>query len=560
VDRHGDEAERREPLTAMNQLLARIWRTIRYLLLRATAPRGKRRKLVLFTGILAIVAWQYGFTRHDAKIDTTYRITAASGMHNDVYFVYFFWYTGLFPVSSTLAYQPCGYRCSPTQESMAPLPGSLSHEAAEAIIKNQPSTLVMDSSWTWYAGDRGKIFLYMLDTWLKGAPWKPSVKPFHRLMFIVSLSSLWFAFWRTRRPGLGALTVLFLGSNPLQIYEVNGNDNVFGWSITTAILLLAIHLPLLTNKRVDRRLAFLWPIGTAILMSTIRTFRSEPMPMLAGALLAYLFVRFAGEMSKREMWLRRGALIVTFFAFFFVGHQFWTRYFLSKHEEASALLTKVGGHPYPGNIRMYHHFWHPVWCGLGDFDKKKGYQWEDTMALAYARPILEQKFHQYVPSAAFFGAPKTFEEYWDGPEGLYKKLPYDIENYNEIIRDKVLSDIKSDPKWYADILYKRADRILTQATPIRLSTRTGFWNVPLLSSKLFLPLLLLALLARAKMAWKLLLFTLPTVTTAMIVYCDRGIPWYGIFHLVMAGIVVMLAYEAARLAVREVKRRRRRAV
>jgi hypothetical protein len=547
VDRHGDEAD--------VNAAARVWRTIRYVLLRATAARGPRKKLVLFAGIVAIIAWQWGFAFHDAKIDDTYRNTAASGMHNDVYFVYFLWYKNLFPVVSTAAYQPCHHQCAPVQESMAP--AALTHAAADAVIKNQPKTLQMDSGWTWYAGDRGKVLLYMLDVWMKGSPWRPSVKPFHRFVWIGGLCGLFFAFWRIRRPWLGGLCVLFIGSDPFQLYEVNARDNVFGWSISTAVILLAIHLPLLTNKRVDRRWAFAYPIVTALMMATIRTFRSEPLPMLAGALLAYMLVHFAGVYSKRETWLRRGALVATFFVFFLLGGTLWNNYFLVKQAEASRVVTAAGGHAYPGNVRLYHHFWHPVWCGLGDFDKKYGYVWDDTRALAYAKPILEQKFHEYVPSA-FFTAPNdgSLSEYWDS-DGVYKKLPYDIENYNEIIRDKVLDDIKHDPKWFADILYKRVERVLTEATPVRLSTRTGWWNVPWISGKYFLPLLVLAFVARAKFATKLLLFTLPSVTTALIVFCDRGIHWYGIFHLFTAAILVMIALEVARLGVAQLRRRQK---
>ncbi|MDB4997011.1 MAG: hypothetical protein JWM74_4443 [Myxococcaceae bacterium] len=549
MDGHGDEAD-----VNVKRVLVRVWRTIRYLLLRATSARGPRRKLVLFAGILAIVAWQWGFALHDAKVDDTYRNTAASGMHNDVYFVYYLWYEGLFPVVSTKSYIPCDHKCAPVQESMAPT--ALTHEAAESLLKTEGRTLQMDSGWTWYAGDRGKVFLYMLDVWLKGAPWKPSVKPFHRFVWIVALCGLFFSFWRARRPWLGALCVLFVGSDPFQLYEVHARENVFGWSITTAVLLLAIHLPLLTSKRIDPRWAFAWPIATALLMSTIRTFRSEPMPMLAGALLAYMFARFTGVRSNRETWLRRGALVATFFAFFFVGHTFWTRFFLAKQAQATQVVTKLGGHPYPGNVRMYHHFWHPVWCGLGDFDKKYGYVWDDTRALAYAKPILENKFHQHVPSPYFSGTAKSLDEYWDA-DGIYKKLPYDIENYNEIIRDKVLDDIKHDPKWFAGIMYKRVERVLTEATPIRISTRTGWLDVPWMTGKLFLPLLVLLFVARAKFASKLLVFTLPSLTTALIVYCDRGIHWYGIFHLFMAAILVMIAVEIARLGYARYRRHAR---
>jgi hypothetical protein len=536
--------------------LQRAWRTFRHILLRATAARGKRRWRVLLVAILAITTWQYGFTAHDAKIDTKYANLASSGVHNDQFFVYFFWYTGLFPVESTLQHDPCVFRCAAKTESWAPAVGGLSHEAAEKFLKTQGNTLVMDSSWTWYAGDRGKIFLFMLDTWLKGDPWRPSMKPMHRLVFIIALSSLFFSFWRLRRPLLGGLAVVFLGSNPFQIFEVNSNDNVFSWVITTAILMLAIHLPMLVGKRMHPRWVFLWPIAAGLMMATIRTVRSEPMPLVASALFAYLVVRFRGKLTSRQTWMRRGALVLTFMAFVFVGHQIWARYFLFKHEEAVATLVKVGGHPYPGNVRLYHHFWHPVWCGLGDFDTTKGYAWDDTKALDYAKPILEKKFHQYVPSPWLVGSPKNLDEYWDA-EGLYKKLPYDIPNYNEIIRDKVLSDIESDPLWYAAILAKRFNRIVNYATPVRLSTRLGWVDLPFLNSRLlFLPFLLLCFAARARFAWRLMVVTLPSVSTPLIVFCDKGLHYYGVFHLFTAAVVVAAAVELARRLVKRVKRAR----
>jgi hypothetical protein len=532
--------------------LRSAWRSTRAFLRRAFAPRGPRRRWVLVVGLLTIVIWQWGFASSRAKIDDTYKLTASSGLHNEQYFVYFYWYTGLFPVASTAAFIPCGYRCTPRQESLAPT--KIEPGAAESLMRSRPETLVMDASWTWYAGDRGKIFLYMLDTWLKGAPWRPSVKPFHRFAFTGSLALLFFALWWVRRPVLGAAAVAFLGSNPFQLYEVNVNENVFGWSITTAILMLAIHVPLLTQRRIDPRIAFAWPIVTALLMATIRTFRSEPIPILAGALLSYAFVHFRGVTSARETWLRRGALLATFFAFFFVGHAFWSRYFVTKHEEARAVLAKIGGHPFPGPIRMYHHFWHPVWCGLGDFDKEKGYEWNDLKALAYAKPILQSEHGQYVPSGTW-DVPRSLDEYWD-EHGIYKKLPYDVPHYSETIRDKVLSDIKSDPGWYASILAKRVKRVIAEATPVRVAGWKKAIDIPGLSAWLFVPLLAMLALARERFAAKLLIFTLPTLTTALVVYSGRGVAYYGIYHLIMAAALVAIAVEGARTGVRAWRRRR----
>ncbi len=79
------------------------WRNVRYLLLRATGPRGRRSTTALVLGLTMIVTWQWGFALHDAKIDSKYQNTAASGMHNEAYFVYFLWYENLFPVASQAA-------------------------------------------------------------------------------------------------------------------------------------------------------------------------------------------------------------------------------------------------------------------------------------------------------------------------------------------------------------------------------------------------------------------------------------------------------------------------
>lgn len=554
-----DESRRDEPTDVrasarfVTAILRRVWRASRLIVARALGARGPRRKLVLLLGLATIIVWQNSFTWQKAKLDDSYRLTASSGMHNEPFFVYFLWYTGLFPVSSTLAHPPCDYRCTPNNESMAP--AALSVDAAERVILTRPDTLVMDSSWTWYAGDRGKIFLFYLDAWLKGVPWKPSVKPMHRLVFIVALGSLFYAFWRERRPLLGALVVLFLGSNPFQLFEVNVNENVFSWNITLAILLLAIHLPLLTQRRVDPRWAYVWPIATAVLMATVRTIRSEPMPMLAAAVGSYLVVRFQGTRNIREVWLRRASLVATFFVVFLLGHAGWTRYFADKHEVARTKLAAIGGHPFPGNVRMYHHFWHPVWCGLGDFDKTHGYVWDDFKALEYAKPILESKFHEYVPSGSWRNAPKNSDEFWDD-QGLYKKLPYDIPHYSDVIRDKVLSDIRREPGWYANILYQRLKRVLFEATPVRLTGWRGWWEVPVAVGKLFLPLAALMIALRSRLGVALLLFTLPTLTTAVLVYSDRGVVWYGVFHLLAAAIVVAIFIELVQTVIRGWRKRR----
>jgi hypothetical protein len=389
--------------------------------------------------------------------------------------------------------------------------------------------------WTWYAGDRGKAYLYLFDAWMKGVPWNPSLKPSSRFAFILSLASLFAAFWWIRRPIFGALIVVFLGSNPFQIYEVYGRDNVFGWSISAAILLLALHVPLLRRWKPDERWAFAWPILVGLFIATLRTVRSEPATLLASAGITYAFV-------TGFSWRRRAALVFALVVSFGIGQAYWGRHFVQQHERAAKAIAAVGGHPFPGKIRLYHHFWHPVWCGLGDYDRKYGYVWKDGLAAAYATPFLEAK-GIYVPQGTFFenGDPR---EYIDPETKIYKKLPYDIPFYNEVIRDKVLGDIKKDPLWYAEILAKRAGRILVEVTPIRATWWGGWLTIPW-SGVPAVAVILLFFTMRSKLLAGTALFTLPTVASAFIVYSGGGMTFYGVYHIIAFGLLVgVLVHQA----------------
>ena len=245
-------------------------------------------------------------------------------------------------------------------------PAPFSESAAKNAFRTAGKNLRMDSTWTWYAGDRGKIHLYFLDAWLKGAPWNPSVRPFNRLCFTLGLTGVFFAAWWTRRPLLGFLVALFVGSSPYQLYEVYARENVHGWTITTALILFAIHLPLLGDQRQRPVRVFAFPMAVGVLMATIRTFRSEPMALMVSAMAMYWLVQGLSRTRRLGM---IGALLLSFW----ITGQAWNRYFVKKHEETRIAVAAVGGHPYPSEIRLYHHFWHPIWCGLGDFDTKYGY-------------------------------------------------------------------------------------------------------------------------------------------------------------------------------------------
>jgi hypothetical protein len=540
-------------LERLRALLRRVdryrpYRLVRVLGAKPLGPQGKRFIGVLVAGILSITVWQEGFGSGGGTLDPSFKITAASGVHYDRYFTYFLYYLNLFPVVST-ANTSCANDTQAGCWDSAGTPADYSYEAAKNVLMRNGKTLQQDLGWTWYAGDRGKIYLYLFDAWLKGAPWNPSPRPASRLGFMFALWALFASMWWVRRPVLGGLLVVFLGSNPFQLFEVHGRDNVFGWNITTAILLLAIHVPLLQKwYRPDKRLVFLWPIGVGLLMATLRTVRSEPMPMLLGAVATYALL--GGFTIKR-----RAAMIAVLAGTFWLTGTAWNAHFLHKQNQAAKIIAQHGGHPYPSDIRLYHHVWHPIWCGLGDFGQKYGYEWNDHAAAAWAKPYLEAR-GVYVPSGFFEGTDPR--EFLDPDTKIYKKLPYDIPYYNDLIRDKILTDIKKDPVWYLGVLAKRIHRIFTMTTPVRISWWTSWWNMPW-HAVLAVPLVLLLAAFRSRFLLGITLFTLPSLTTALVVYSDRGITYYGLFHIVafatLASIAVSHAYYWGARALRNYRTR-----
>jgi hypothetical protein len=81
-----------------------------------------------------------------------------------------------------------------------------------------------------------------------------------------------------------------------------------------------------------------------------------------------------------------------------------------------------------------HPFWHGIWIGLGDFDRSKGYTWDDQAA-----------FDAIVKAG---GTPSTTTYYDPANEAITRKM--------------IWRDVASDPAWMAGILLKRTAATITQ--------------------------------------------------------------------------------------------------
>ena len=494
-------------------------------------PR-RHRAIALLVGLVAIVVWQSTFFRHgypETTLQSPYRLEASAG-HLDWQedFVYFLYYLNLYPIASISTKSP-----------------EYSIEGARRLIAEQGQTLVMDRYWTIRYGELAKTYLYLPHVWLKGKPIRPRMLHANALGFTVALLALFTAFWYVEETTLGAILVVLMGSNPFQVNEVYANNNVFGWPITLTLLVLALHVPLIA-RRLHRFSAIVaLALASGIILGTLRQIRTEPVLVAAAVAGVYLT-------ATQLRWWRRLALVLLLGVTFAATSSGWTAFFEAKYREAYRVVKAAGGDVYDGPRHLHHFFWQALWCGLADFDHKYGYRWSDTRSISYAWPILQHRYNYqpvgYPPLAPDFFHVLTFGTYWDRGR-QYARTPYEIPEYIEIVRNKVLGDIIHDPLWYASILARRLARILAQSTPPSFALGNG-WFVSLPGRPLWGYLAVVAALVllrrRAWFALKLIGFTVPLAGTALLVYSDGGTALYSVAHLVAFAIAAAAAIDTVR--------------
>jgi hypothetical protein len=512
-------------VSAVLDRLARLLTAPRALLRRygRRRPRAKRSLIVLFVALLVIPTWQRRLLSPESVHTDAFATFASTGVHSEPKFFFFLRHLGLYPLMTG-----------------APIREDTTEEARRQLRENGDA-LRVDEGVTFRSGDRGRVYLYWVDQLVHDDALTPSLAWPNALGFWVALCALFTGFWWIRRPALGAMAVLFLGSDPFQLYSSYRQENVFGWSITVALVLMAAHLPLMTSRPTRSRWLYALPVLAGLLLASARTVRSEGTLIAASALFVYLTL-------ARASWKRRLALAATLVGSMSLGTLGYARFFQHKFDESHAAMVAAGGTPYTGPLPIYHEVWHAVFCGLGDYDRKYGYVWDDRVAYAYAYPILTGTYHLELPP----WKPDwyTFDATYDGT-GKYPIFFSETAHYHDIIRDKVVGDITRDPLWYADILAKRTMRILAQTPPIALNAGGG---APLFSTTsaiglVCVPLVALLALMRRWTLLKILLFTAPLSAPALIIYSARGMTNYSTFHYFGAAILLALGARTLRVLV-----------
>ena len=410
-------------------------------------------------------------------------------------FVYFYYYTGHFPLSTLRT------------------GAAYSKSSAIEEIEVNGRDLVMESGHWSRLGEHARIWAFMPDAWLRGSPKNPSVKTFNALLFCLGLFSLFHGLFRMGHIRLAFLLPGMVLCLPFFHYEVFSRQNLFGLQGSVFMLVMGLILPWCVAKKNKWMIHFLLLLVVGFIIGIAAEMRNENIILLMACCVMILL---GHEENIQKRLLYCGLLLL-----FTVGTRNGIQsYFQKKFDQTKILVAQKKGHVYTGKRIRGHQFWHPVFCGLGDFDRKYGYAWKDQVAYQFAIPILRDRYqisYPYHPDSLHFQA------WYDSARLYYIKFD-EIEAYEKIMKEKVLHDIQKDPGWYFNILQKRIFRILHDCLPF---SNAGF---------LFFPAIALLYIRKQRQYLALLLASSLPCAVPLLIHSGLGAtlnPLYGVVSLAM---------------------------
>ncbi len=419
----------------------------------------------------------------------------ASGFAHDKaqHFVYFYYYLNHFPLTTentNLEY---------------------SKEAANQQITDHGDELLMEYEHWSRLGENARIWAYLPDAYLRGSPEHPRITLFNSLFYTISLICVFLGFRRANLPFLGFVLSLIMLLTPFFMFEVYTNQNIFALLPCLFLMTLGVHLKLLLTRNVSLAKYFISALVFGSLIGVLTQMRGEVKIVLVTAILLFL-------VSKVKVWQRLALCFVITLAYWGSNKAVFN-YFESEFQETLQLVEAAGGHPYYGKRIEGHRLWHPIFCGLGDFGSDKGYTWRDYNAYNYAAPILKDKYGIDITDKFHDSAGKYYIRYDE------------IDEYEQIVKDKVLSDIKSDPLWYASILVKRLGAILSTTLPFPYAG----W--------LIFPVMYVLFRRKNWLLLKVLLISLPLSATSLLIHSGKNATYNGMYSILTVAIGVYLLVE-----------------
>lgn len=453
--------------------------------------------IISLNSIIYLTSEKTNFKRIQSRED-------ASGFSHDKAhkFIYFYYYKGYFPLATlnkNLEY---------------------SENAADNEIKENGENLIMEYKHWSRLGENARIFAYLPNAILKSSPEAPSIKLFNALVFTISLIILFIGFYKNKMAVYGFLLILLINLTPFFIYEVYYNENIFALPASAFFIVLGLNFHLISNKMNNIYISLLSIIISAVIIGFFSEIRNEVSMVLISLILISI-------LARNHKILTRIILPILIFIAYTQTRNVIQNYFDNKFEQSKELVAKHKGHVYNGNRIDGHKLWHPVFCGLGDFDDKYGYEWSDKVAYEYAVPILNEKYNLNINYSGKYHTDNYYDE-----DSLYYVKFDEIPEYEQVVKEKVITDISSDPFWYFKILLKRIIRIFTNTIPVPF---VGW---------LFFPLVFVFIKNKEWLHIKLLVLSLPLTASSFIIYSGKGITYNSLYvYFVIVSIIIYLFYE-----------------
>lgn len=465
--------------------------------------------LILIGLIFYVSTWQYNFAFNKDLDYSQYGIIHSCGVSfsdPEHIFTYGIYYWGLFPAFPDRSQLPKEFQ----NDALF-----FSKEGARRIYDLYGYAIKMDIGGTFRMGNVLNLWLPYFVALAKGTTKDVNFIPVNATYFILSLLFLLIYFWRYGRGLLGFILVLLIGSYPFLIYSVYQQDNIFSYMISTLVFSMAFFAPFIFDVKIKPVKQVLTCAAAGILIGIASLMRADCFSAFLPCVLAVFLYRPINFKSKLML------VVVMFFTFYgsvSILHSF----FDYKYTQAQRVITEKGGQTLKGVRLKSHVFWHSIWCGMYDFDKKYKHNWGDFFAEYHVKPILEKKYHREVGPLVYHNRPVDYY------------MPGRFPEYDMAMRDLVFSDIAKDPVWYLDIIKNRIKRIFAEAVKPRISFITG--NTFVLPYNIFFYGLLIIMLIISS-SWKLLkliLFSAGSATVPIVITTFSNYHYYSIIHLVVA--------------------------
>ena len=328
-------------------------------------------------------------------------------------------------------------------------PKSFSHTQAKKIINENPMALRTEIKHFSRFGEPARIWALWPSRLLTNNPQNLTLQTFNWLFFSVTGVALFLGIYLTYNLITAFVATALFSSSPFLIAELFLRNNSLG--LQAINIVLVISLCLICAKSKSKYLQILVTTAASLVIGFTSEIRGETILSFIPIILYWVILNNEKKIIKLLSILLCGFALIAM-------KQTITTYFKELNNKTIQLVQQKGGIPFEGSKTLSHPIWHPILAGLGDFDEKYQFEWNDT--------VIFKKVMGDTPELKKVLKKQVF---YDPESKFYYKRTETFPEYNTRARDLFFDTIISDPVWYGTILLKRIARIFYATSPVSIN-------------------------------------------------------------------------------------------